>query len=186
MSNSLKFVIPLLANNLTKEDFTKKTGFIGAYTKDPDNPTSFDSFYLAFDDRVRTDESQELARKLSMCRNVKKVYVKHVDSVPYLIYSFWIHTNIKNLFKDCVTISTRQKLRIANFWGADDDCTKELLNNFVFSKLSQTVMPLDDERRGMFESNVGLKITKGDSPKQDCHLYFFSIIMQVCFLIAHC
>ena len=50
MSLFEKIIIPFIAPELKKLDFTNSVGFKDCYTYDPDNPTGNNEFYIMFDD----------------------------------------------------------------------------------------------------------------------------------------
>lgn len=162
MSNFDKIIIPLLDNNTKTLDFTELAGFIGCYTYDPDKPSQFKEFYIAYDETVRNKYSIDRARRFEQSKNIKKKYVKIVNNKPYYIYSFWVCKELGNLYKGNVILGKEQKLKILNYWGVVDKISDYILNNNIIWLDSEKALPLEDYREPYFKN--GIEIKKSGNP----------------------
>ena len=162
-----KVIIPLVDENIRVGDFTSVVGFVDSYTVDPDKPNGECELFLVFDDRVRNEYSIERARRYALSTKIKRTYVKYVNGVPYLIYSFWVNSKVKKLYNGIITLDVEQKASILQFWGTFDSDVKAVMSNEVLTTVVTHAMPLEDYN----DVNV-LSITKGTSSLEGAPFLF--------------
>lgn len=150
MTEFAKIIIPLLDDNITKEDVSKEAGFVGLYTEDIDNP-ELGYVYLVYDDTVRTEDSCERAVRFAGFREIVKQYTKIVNSTPLLVYKFWYRPDIKELMSGTIRLNANQKIRILQFWGLDDSFAKTCVSNVAFSHRPTLKIPANDYRMTFYD-----------------------------------
>jgi hypothetical protein len=167
MSIFEQIIIPFIDDTIQLSDLTKEAGFIDSFTYDIDHPTDKYVFYLVYDDRVRTPESIERARRFDKSKRVRYKYVKIVDNVPWYVYQFWVGPEAKTMYKDSLHLTYEQKLHIVQWWGSDKVISRRVLMepSFVFDCTRS--MPPEDYRQPPYspfddeeESQVGLSVKK--------------------------
>lgn len=164
-----KIIIPLIDDNIKPGDLTCTTGFVDSYTVDPDNPSGNAELFLMYDLRVENEHTIQRARRFSVSPKLKKTYVKYIDDIPYLIYSFWVNQDVKKLYNGVIFLSAEQKARIIQFWGVFSPEAVTTLSNSVLTVVVNHEMPLEDYNDPSF--NV-LSITKGAPSYEDVPFYF--------------
>ena len=157
-----KIIIPLVDECIMSIDLTDAAGFIDSYTEDPDKPSGEKELFLVYDDSKRNNFTEDRARRFAKSPMVKKTYIKYVNGVPYLVYSFWIKPEVKKLYNGILTLSTEQKSKILQFWTILDSIVDTVMTNPVLSLSVGHSMPLEDYREDMFADSY-LEIKKGDS-----------------------
>lgn len=145
MTDFEKTIIPLINKTVEMTDIGNNTGFIGAFSKDIDNPKDGE-LYLAYDDNVRTEASIARAQKLNNFPEYKGQYIKFINNCPWLIYKFVCKSEDKNILNDVVHLTAKQKMRILQFWGCDDDFTNNMLIKDTLKKSSDLYIPSEDIR----------------------------------------
>jgi hypothetical protein len=90
---------------------------------------------------------------------IKRTYIKYVNNVPYLIYSFWVTPEVKKLYNGVITLNTSQKSKILQFWGPLDTLVDKVLTNSVLTTSVEHIMPLADYQEDPF-TVAGLMIKK--------------------------
>lgn len=144
MSEFEKIVLPLLECGIESSDLTSENGFIDCFTEDIDRPTYENEFFIVFNDDIRTEKSEKIARKLSFYPWLKKTYVKRVDGVPYFVYSFHVKPEIAKLYDKPVYLNAEQKSKIIKFWGFSESVTKSVLQNNILVVNKSHNMPAQD------------------------------------------
>ena len=115
-------LVPFIHESFKKEDFSKEAGFVGIYYHDIDKPAGGKQLFLVYDDSVRTEESMDTARRINNQENVKRKYIRYVEGKPLMVYSYWVNPLLEDLFfKNSVSFSVKQKLKILQFWGTSDE-----------------------------------------------------------------
>lgn len=160
MSTFEKIIIPLLDINVKPMDFTSLTGFIDSFTLDPDKPSGENEFFLVFDDSVRNEYVEDLRRRLDFSTKIKRSYIKYVNTKPYLVYSFYIPSEVKKFYKSFIMLSASQISQILQFWGVFDKDVNNVVENNGVMLDAEHKMPLEDYRTPLF-SKSGLIIKKG-------------------------
>lgn len=160
MSRFEKIIIPFVDNTIKPEDFTKDAGFIDVYTSDPDKPSGDKEIFIVYDDRVRTKQSIDRARRFWYGGCVKRRYIKYVDSVPYMIYSFWVNPTTNGLYKKVIHLTPEQKIQILQFWGASDPIVSDVLSLPMLYVDIEDPMPIADYVPNTFAGQTGLTVDK--------------------------
>lgn len=142
MSLFEKIIIPFIAPELKKLDFTNSVGFKDCYTYDPDNPTGSNEFYIMFDSSVYNEYTIDLSRRLASSFSVKKMYNKVIDSKSYVIYSFFVNPEVSKFYNRLVSLSFDQKNRYVDFWGKLDEDKDTVTENSILALDKKHSMPL--------------------------------------------
>ena len=172
MTNFEKILLPLVVKNISKEDICPESGFIDTYTVDVDRPSWQNEFFIVYNDFIRSEKSINRARKFENSGNLKRVYVKCINNKPCIVYSFWIDRTLKRLYDDTFILNSKQKFKIAQFWGASDEIFDIVLNRTVQSSVEHK-MPLAD-----YQKSIGEKL-KGITRQCYSLFYFFIIVEKV-------
>lgn len=172
MTNFEKILLPLVVENISKEDICPESGFIDTYTVDVDRPSWQNEFFIVYNDFIRSKKSINRARKFENSGNLKRVYVKCINNKPCIVYSFWIDRTLKRLYDDTFILNSKQKFKVAQFWGASDEIFDIVLNRTVQSSVEHK-MPLAD-----YQKSIGEKI-KGITRQCYSLFYFFVIVEKV-------
>ena len=171
MTNFEKILLPLVVKNISKEDICPESGFIDTYTVDVDRPSWQNEFFIVYNDFIRSEKSINRARKFENSGNLKRVYVKCINNKPCIVYSFWIDRTLKRLYDDTFILNSKQKFKIAQFWGASDEIFDIVLNRTVQSSVEHK-MPLAD-----YQKSIGEKL-KGITRQCYSLFLFFLIIVE--------
>lgn len=169
MTNFEKILLPLVVENISKEDICPESGFIDTYTVDVDRPSWQNEFFIVYNDFIRSEKSINRARKFENSGNLKRVYVKCINNKPCIVYSFWIDRTLKKLYDDTFILNAKQKFKIAQFWGASDEIFDIVLNRTVQSSVEHK-MPLAD-----YQKSIGEKL-KGIT--RQCYSLFLFFLQQ--------
>lgn len=164
MTNFEKILLPLVIENISKEDICPESGFIDTYTVDVDRPSWQNEFFIVYDDSIRSEKSINRARKFEKSRNLKRVYITHINNKPCIVYSFWIDRTLKKLYDGVFALNAQQKFKVAQYWGASD----EIFNIVLDCTLQSTVkhkMPLADYQKSIGEQLKGIT--------QQCYSLFY-------------
>ena len=171
MTNFEKILLPLVVKNISKEDICPESGFIDTYTIDVDRPSWQNEFFIVYNDFIRSEKSINRARKFENSGNLKRVYIKCINNKPCIVYSFWIDRTLKKLYDDTFILNSKQKFKVAQFWGASDEIFDIVLNSTVQSSVEHK-MPLAD-----YQKSIGEKL-KGIT-RQCYSLFYFFIQLQL-------
>lgn len=162
MSTFEKIIIPLLDINVKTIDFTSLTGFVDSFTLDPDRPSGEKEFFLVFDDSVRNEYVEDLKRRLDFSTKIKRSYIKYVNTKPYLVYSFYIPSEVKKFYNSYILLSASQISKILQFWGVFDSDVNSVVEQNGVMLDDKHKMPLEDYRTPLFSKyKSGLVIKKG-------------------------
>ena len=142
MSLFEKIIIPFIAPELKKLDFTNSVGFKDCYTYVPDNPTRNNEFYIMFDNSVYNEYTIDLFRRLASSYNVKKAYNKVIDNKSYEVYSFFVNPEVSKFYNNLVSLSFDQKNRYVDFWGKLDEDKETVTENSLLALDKKHSMPL--------------------------------------------
>lgn len=138
-SNSLnevsKYVIPLLDDNLTKDDLKLSTGFINAYTEDINRPWHNNNVFLLY--KVEnTYDAIKTTGKLFKLDTLKTWYPLKIDKQHYRMFVFQKCNSIyinKIIEKGLSFRSNEVLLSYCNFWNGQID--KNDLSKLLYVKL---------------------------------------------------
>lgn len=173
MTNFEKILLPLVVKNISKEDICPESGFIDTYTVDVDRPSWQNEFFIVYNDFIRSEKSINRARKFENSGNLKRVYVKCINNKPCIVYSFWIDRTLKRLYDDTFILNSKQKFKVAQFWGASDEIFDIVLNRTVQSSVEHK-MPLAD-----YQKSIGEKLKGITRQCYSLFFYFFIIVEKV-------
>lgn len=148
MSTSLKFIIPLLDNNITLQDLNLKAGFLGAYTLDINRPYLDNHIFLVYAPICLTKESEARRDKFETLKTIYKKYYIRIKGQEYLVYVFVTNKTIKNIMYNRLMLSDKDKFRILSFWSFKDKDINEFLMNplYQIGEFKESVIPEEDYR----------------------------------------
>lgn len=125
MSIRMKFIVPLLDENLSMEDFNEDIGFVNAFSYDKNRPWLDNHIFLMYD--IDKDKKQNYKREVrfTKLKNIHNFTVKRIKGKTYKIYAFpIINKSIDILLREAL-IGTKNALdlaKIVTFWhGKDSD-----------------------------------------------------------------
>lgn len=163
MSLQMKLMVPLLDNNLIKEDLTESAGFVDAYVFDKNRPYIDNCIFLMYDMSKMTEESGKREQRFTKCTNLHSTKVEYIGGKPFKIFAFKIiGKDVKNLFNGYKPKQYNNVVRILSFWrGYDDDVNKIMLINKP-ERISRDwkVLPEYDYRP---EPLIGFGYNKGEA-----------------------
>lgn len=131
MSTQMKLVIPLLDENLVKEDVDEKNGFCGAYIYDKNRPYLDNHIFLMYDITNPTKEDYKRECRFRKHTNIYNIKVAYIKGRVYKIYAYpIINDDIKRIIDMRIKPKyMKNAVRIMYFWKlADDNLNKFLLN----------------------------------------------------------
>lgn len=154
MSKFAKVVMPLIEKNLKLDDFSDESGFIDVYTEDPDRPGNYRSIYFVVNDDVRNALSIDRARRFIKSPNLKGVFIKRCNNVPYMVYEFNMTPSAYKMKDGVISPTLEERTQILQFWGLTSDIGRLLLSNSTLSVETDYAMPLADEAPFFLESLI--------------------------------
>ena len=112
-------MIPLLDDNITLDDISSESGYIGAYTEDINRPYLEDKIFLLYDTSVNTEKALNRYLKfknLGTLHNTKYVKIKNKSYIIYCFNNPKYTKDIRNLSKIGKTATVKAALEISRFW----------------------------------------------------------------------
>lgn len=146
--------MPLIEKNLKLDDFSDESGFIDVYTEDPDRPGNYRSIYFVVNDDVRNALSIDRARRFIKSPNLKGVFIKRCNNVPYMVYEFNMTPSAYKMKDGVISPTLEERTQILQFWGLTSDIGRLLLSNSTLSVETDYAMPLADEAPFFLESLI--------------------------------
>lgn len=145
MNYHMKFIIPLLDDEITADDLTPKAGFVDAYSDDLNRPYLDNHIFLLY---IANLDEKESYRRTMKFRNLKSLYNiqdVRIKGILCKVYTFCI-TNpaIKHITKNTFMLSDSDKLRILKFWKAQDKDINEFFVkdiNTLFHSFNRVSVP---------------------------------------------
>ena len=127
----MKLLIPLLDNNIKKEDLTKEAGFVDVYVYDKNRPSIDNCIFLMYDLSVTGDRVGDREHRFANCANLYNSKVEYIGGKAYKIFAFnKIGCDIKRLYSGYKPKEYKNVVRILSFWrGYDEDVNKTMLTN---------------------------------------------------------
>ena len=171
MTNFEKIIIPLLDSNIETIDLNEESGFVDSYTYDPDSPHETHCLFLMYDMDVNNEHSVKRYNKFDYNRSIKGRYVKIINKKHYLVYKFWLNPTIRKFYDyPVISLNKDQKLKVLQFYGADDPIIDIILSNESLINVIKHETPLNDyippywlQRKNKIEKErSGLTIKKGN------------------------
>lgn len=147
MSTSLKFIIPLLDNNLTLDDISNKAGFIGAFTQDINRPYLDHHIFLVYVVGIATLESKNRFDKFKTLKTISNTKYMNIKGRTYIVYAFpIINKAIDHIIGNSLMLSKDDKMRIICFWQLKDrDINDFMISSFyLIGEFKEAVLPEED------------------------------------------
>lgn len=176
MSKFEKIIVSLIDENIKAIDLTSTAGFIDSFTNDPDKPTSEKEFFLVYDDRVRNDYSKDRAIRFSKSTKIKRTYIKYVNSIPYLVYSFWVNKDIQKHYSGVISLSTKEKIKLLQFWSPFDSIVDTVMSNSCLTTKVTHNIPLSDFNGDL--DICGFNIQKKGQSRNEIAPFIFKVKIE--------
>lgn len=126
MSYHLKFILPLLDDEITAEDISPKAGFVDAFTDDINRPYLDNHIFLLYVANLNVKESYDRTIKFKSLKSLYNVIDVRIKGVLCKLYTFCITNPAVNyITKNLFILSDKDKLRILSFWRTKDDDINE-------------------------------------------------------------
>lgn len=122
MSYHLKFILPLLDDEITVDDISPKAGFVDAFTDDINRPYLDNHIFLLYIADLSTKESYNRTIKFKSLKSIYNILDVRIKGVLCKLYTFCI-TNpaINYITKNVFMLSDSDKLKILTFWKTTDN-----------------------------------------------------------------
>lgn len=146
MSLHTKLILPLIDENLTLEDISEKTGFVGIYTLDINRPYLTHHVFLMYK-RNLTDEFLRICEKLPTLKSFYNKKNVKINGTLYVVYTFTINLSIKNIRKNALSmLGKADRTKIGKFWKFTDiDITDFLLGySYLGEEFKDSILPEED------------------------------------------
>lgn len=129
MSMSLKLMIPLISNTLTKNDLSKEAGFVEAYTDDVNKPYLDHHIFLMYDYFSNTAAKFRRMKKFQKDKAAHSEMIYKIEGKLYSVYVYPIKASSANLKAGRIAYTGLDKSKIINFWGYEDKEVIKYLSN---------------------------------------------------------
>lgn len=148
MCLNTKLALPLIDDNLLKDDLSEKAGFVDAFTQDINRPFLNNHLFLMYSYN-NTKESVTRYCKFLKLPTLYKYYHVKIDKIMYIVYCFIKHPerkkDINNILKGSqYFISNSSKFNISSFY-TEYDITLCLYNqhwNYIGENID--ILPEED------------------------------------------
>lgn len=113
------FMVPLLDDNITLDDISTESGYIGAYTEDKNRPYLEDKVFLLYDNSINTEKSLNRYLKfkqLDTLYNTRSILLNNKSYTMYCFSNPKYIKDIRNLSKIGKTATVNAALEISRFW----------------------------------------------------------------------
>lgn len=146
MSTQLKLIIPLLNESLTKEDFTKQTGFVNAYTYNKNEPWLLNHIFLLYESHNGTYENAKVIEKLNKLKSLYKWRTVKIGGKFYILYTIClVGPTLKKLLLGTPSFNEENIKKTLKFWNLeDDDVNRILLGMNPLLSIDNTSVPEED------------------------------------------
>lgn len=136
MSYHLKFIIPLLDEEITMNDLSPSAGFVDAYTDDINRPYLDRHIFLLYINTLDTKDAYNRTKKFSTLKSLYNIIDVRIKGVLCKLYAFCI-TNpaINSITKNAFMLSDSDKLKILRFWKTTDDDINEFFVKNIDTKI---------------------------------------------------
>ena len=137
MSKIMKTIVPLLDENLTRKDLSKKAGFCGAFVKDKNRPGLDNHIFLMYDISNPTEENHKREARFRKQTNIYSEKVVFIKGIPYKIYAYpRLNSDINYTLKHKLGPKyIKNTLRVMKFWNFTDEELDRFLLSDRLSKL---------------------------------------------------
>lgn len=126
MSYHLKFIVPLLDDEITIDDLTPEAGFVDAYTDDINRPYLDNHIFLLYIANLNSKPSYNRTMKFKNLKSLYNVVDVRIKGTLCKVYAFCItDPAIKYITKNLFALSDSDKLKILKFWKTTDDDVNE-------------------------------------------------------------
>lgn len=121
MSYHLKFIIPLLDDEIELKDLSTNAGFIDAYTNDTNKPYLDNHIFLLYLANLNVKESYDRTIKFKHLKSLYGIYDMRIKGVLCKLYVFTISNRaINRITENVFMLSNNDRLKILTFWKTTD------------------------------------------------------------------
>lgn len=129
MSTLMKLIIPLLDDNITKEDVSDEAKFVDGFLLDRNRPTLDNHVFLMYKCDISTTTALDRNDKFKDLQSLYSSKVFYFNQIPYKIYTFpRVNPAIRRILSGEAPRLYKDASRILKFWkGEDEDVNRILL-----------------------------------------------------------
>mgnify|MGYP007054770753 CR=1 FL=1 len=151
-----KLLIPLLDDNITKEDVSPNSGFVAAYTEDINRPYLDNHIFLLYDTEVNTIEAMNRYKKFRCLDTLYNYRYVIVNRKHYMIYTFTRVNNkeITNIINTGLVSKHKDALNIYNFWKDLDEDTTRRIFKLKYSNSIELIHSVPEEDYYPYEDKL--------------------------------
>lgn len=166
MSYHLKFVVPLLDDEITAGDLTPEAGFVDAYSDDINRPYLDHHIFLLYVANLDSKPSYDRTIKFKNLKSLYNVLDVRIKGVLCKLYTFCItDPAITYITKNLFSLSDANKLKILKFWKASDDD----VNEFFVKNIDTTIHSFNRTSVPEWDyEKLYLRIQKKKGPGTEC------------------
>lgn len=147
MSKHLKFIIPLINDDIQLCDLDSKAGFVDAYTKDINKPQLDNHIFLLYTAELKNKAQYDRNERLKSSKTLYGTRYLKINNVWHILYIFAIvNPIIKTIMHDCFMCNDISKMRIFSFWMMKDKDINEFMINplYLLCDFKDSVVPEED------------------------------------------
>lgn len=146
MSTQIKLILPLLDENLSKEDFTEEHGFVNAYTYDKNRPNLLSHLFLLYKSGERTYPHALTIEKLNNLKCLYSWKTIRIGGVYYILFILILTTpKLKSLLQGIPSFTMEDITKTLKFWDLkEDDVNRILFGENPLLRADNTSVPEED------------------------------------------
>lgn len=128
MSTQIKLIIPLLDENITKNDFSKESGFVNAYVYNKNKPDLLSHLFLLYDGENRTYEKAKIIEKFSKLKSLYSQKAMWIGGHYYLLYTLTlIGKKMRDLLQGIPSFEEEDVVKTLKFWNLEENDVNRIL-----------------------------------------------------------
>lgn len=121
MSTQMKLIIPLLDEEICKEDISTDCGFVDGYITDINKPGNDDCIFLMYDCENKSINAYNRTNKFCKLKSLKSSRIIRVNNHPYILYTFTItNPDVRRFKKGLSWKSYKSFNKISSFWDPNE------------------------------------------------------------------
>lgn len=146
MSTQIKLILPLLDEDITKDDFTEKSGFVNGYIYNKNQPSLLSHLFLLYDAENRTYDKALTFEKLRKLKSLYSWKSMRIGGHSYILFTVnIISPKTKKLLKGIPSFEKDDVTKSLSFWNLkEDDVNCVLLGINPLLRIDNTSVPEED------------------------------------------
>lgn len=145
MSTHIKFILPLLGENIAEEDFSRECGFVDAYLHDKNRPMLDSHLFLLYSTKERSYKRALTIQKLKSSEYYYGWTTVRLNGEVYLLIIMkMVSQQQKELHKGMPCWTTEYFKRLLTFWNYSEDVCDVVLRNFFLYEPDYKELPEED------------------------------------------